>query len=173
MVQDTLTQNDWGACPIPAGWREHTDGSGCSFYYNKVGNQWATNYAQMFETEEAPAEEKIASQSPPLTQRSRSRSPPTSQESQVRKKARICKDQKPLNERHSVPREIQTQDLPGSEFDSGDRFNNNNKKGNWFDETSDEEDEQDDEQDDEQEAEQEEDGQEDEESRKDDDSTTW
>jgi hypothetical protein len=36
-----LTQNNWGACPIPIGWKAHCDASGLTFYYNKTINQWA------------------------------------------------------------------------------------------------------------------------------------
>jgi hypothetical protein len=50
LVQDTLTQNDWGAPSIPAGWKAHCDGSGSTFYYNKIINQWAPSYEQMFKT---------------------------------------------------------------------------------------------------------------------------
>jgi hypothetical protein len=62
LFQDTLTQNNWGLCPVPADWKAHCDSSGLTFYYNKTINQWAPSYEHMFETSlvEAEVESEVA-----------------------------------------------------------------------------------------------------------------
>jgi hypothetical protein len=44
-----LTQNNWGVQPIPARWRQCTNGTGNTVYYNKSVNQWAPSYKAIFE----------------------------------------------------------------------------------------------------------------------------
>jgi hypothetical protein len=39
LILDMLTSNNWGAHPIPAGWKAHCDASDMTFYYNKAINQ--------------------------------------------------------------------------------------------------------------------------------------
>jgi hypothetical protein len=106
-VQDTLTQIEWGARPIPAGWSEHTDGGGCKFFYNRRTQQWATSYEQMFQEPTPPSEEILTQRSPPNSQDSG-----LSRDSSSYKIAKLSS--KPLKKRREE-REVDTQMLPGSE----------------------------------------------------------
>jgi hypothetical protein len=107
LVQDTLTQNDWGVRPIPAGWKAHRDASGVTFYFNKTINQWAPNYESMFEVGQVEDEVEI------LTQRSSS----SSQESPGGSlNMQAAGSKKPFKKRQASAKEIDTQDLPGSDF---------------------------------------------------------
>ena len=104
--QDTLTQNEWGARPIPSGWTEHTDGSGDKFYVHKRTKRWAPTYEHMF-VKEAPEHEPTETEpSKNLTQRSYSSD--ASQEEPRKKKSRIAPTEEVL--------EVQTEMLPGSQF---------------------------------------------------------
>jgi hypothetical protein len=98
-----ITQNDWGVCPIPAGWKVHRDASGITFYYNKTINQWAPNYESMFEV--GQVEDKVEV----LTQRSSS----CLQESQAGSlNMKAAGSKKPFKKRQTTVWEINTQDLP-------------------------------------------------------------
>jgi hypothetical protein len=104
--QETLTQCDWGARPIPAGWREARDGTGTKFYINKRTNTWAPTYEHMFVDEEP---------SPPpavLTQRSASNS--NSQEEESGSQAGTPRKKKRRKEVEVI--EVGTEQLPGSDF---------------------------------------------------------
>jgi hypothetical protein len=102
LKQDTLTQNDWGERPIPAGWRECTDGSGNTFYYHKSRNQWAPSYKDIFEQKENEEDKS---------------SPLSSSQELALLKSVTKRSPGPLKKRlPTPPTEIRTQDLPGSDF---------------------------------------------------------
>ena len=103
--QDTLTQNDSGARPIPSGWSEHTDGSGGKFYVHRKTKRFAPTYEHMFVGEDEPTELEPSKH---LTQRSSSSSSANSQEEESPKKKSRRKPKRVI--------EVETQDLPGSDY---------------------------------------------------------
>jgi hypothetical protein len=105
-IQETLTQNDWGARPIPAGWNEHKDKNGCVFYYNRRTQQWAPTYEHMFMKPTPRSEEILTQKSPPTSQESR-----VSLDSKQAKKRHKHRQNEPEDEQ-----EVGTQMLPGSEY---------------------------------------------------------
>jgi hypothetical protein len=112
LVQETLTQNDWGARPVPAGWKAHCDASGSTFYYNKTINQWVPKYELMFETDPVETQED-EDEVEIVTQRYQS-SHASSQDSQG---TILSNGKKPFKKRQpDVREEVDTQDLPGSDF---------------------------------------------------------
>jgi hypothetical protein len=93
--------------PIPAGWKAHRNASSVTFYYNKTINQWAPNYESMFEA--GQVEDKVEI----LTQRSSS----SLQESPAGSlNMPAAGSKKPFKKRQQSVKEIDTQDLPGSNF---------------------------------------------------------
>ncbi len=108
MVQETLTQKEWGARPIPAGWTEHVNAHGSEFFYNRKKEQWAGTYDEMFIDPPPEPPFKIAIRKIPpnsqasLTESYRSTKKPRATESFRKPQQKI--------------REVATQDLPGSNF---------------------------------------------------------
>jgi hypothetical protein len=106
LVQETLTQKEWGARPIPAGWTEHVNAHGSEFFYNRKKEQWAGTYEQMFIDPPAEPPFEIAIRKIPpnsqasLTESYRSTKKPRATESFRKPQQKI--------------REVATQDLPGS-----------------------------------------------------------
>jgi len=106
--QDTLTQNEWGARPIPSGWTEHTDGSGVKFYIQKVTQRWAPTYEHMFVP--VPADP-----SPPLKVVLTQRSSSNSQETESQAGSQQQRKKKRKNREEVEVLEVGTEMLPGSE----------------------------------------------------------
>jgi hypothetical protein len=105
--QETLTQCEWGARPIPAGWREARDGTGTKFYVHKRTNRWAPTYDHMF-VDEVPNR--------PLSSISNSNSHSTSQD-ESGSQAGTPRKKKRRKEVEVI--EVGTEQLPGSDFSLG------------------------------------------------------
>jgi hypothetical protein len=105
--QETLTQNEWGARPLPSGWVEHSDGSGKKYYVNRKMGMFAPTYDHMF-VEEQPAEPE-PEPSKNLTQRSVSSSANSQEEETYSPKKKIRRQAREVIE-------VGTEDLPGSDF---------------------------------------------------------
>ena len=103
--QDTLTQNEWGARPIPSGWVQHTDGSGETFYINRKTKGFAPTYEHMFVDEEEAEPEPNKS----FTQRSTSSSANSQEEETYSPRKKSRRKERDVSE-------VRTEDLPGSDF---------------------------------------------------------
>jgi hypothetical protein len=121
--QDTLTQNEWGARPIPSGWTEHTDGSGSKFYIHRKTKKWAPTYEHMF----------VESEPSPLTSSNSLEESESQADSSPRKR-------KKARQVHKETTEVGTEMLPGSDFgrnfakstEANKENENGNEKENRF-----------------------------------------
>ena len=104
--QETLTQNGWGARPLPSGWVEHSDGSGKKYYVNRKMKRFAPTYEHMFVDEEETAEPEPTKT---FTQRSVSSSANSQEEETYLPKKKSRRQPREVIE-------VGTEDLPGSDF---------------------------------------------------------
>jgi hypothetical protein len=107
--QETLTQNEWGARPLPSGWVEHSDGSGQKYYVNRKMKRFAPTYEHMFVDEEETAEPE-PEPTKNLSQRYVSSSA-NSQEEET-----YSSPKKKIRRQAREVIEVGTEDLPGSDF---------------------------------------------------------